>query len=651
MSGPTDPNSPYLPIEAYGAIGNLRTVALVGLNGAIDWCCLPEVDSPAVFAALLDHARGGSFRIAPSTTIASSQRYLPLSNVLETTFDTPGGRLVVTDFMPLRGDIAAGGEHEAAPEIHRILRAVGGDVDVEVTFRPRFNFARGETTIQPAAGGIVAVAGDQQMAVGGFDERAAPTAEPGGHAVHVSFRLAAGHRRAFVVRWGDTSVPAILPRSERALHETLAAWHAWTRLEKMDPARSWAGYWNEHVIRSELALKLLTFAPTGAIAAAATTSLPEVIGGVRNWDYRYSWIRDAGLAAQAFNAMGHGAEAAAYVHWAERVSRRWGEAGDARLHIMYDVRGEHCLPEEELTHLDGYRGSRPVRIGNLAAEQLQLDVYGDLLTAAYEYARMGRDFDDGIWRFLSQVADQAMEVWRKPDDGIWEFRQGPWHFVYSKVMVWAALQRARAMAARGKLRGNTSRWAAVQKAVRQEVLEKGYDPDLNAFTIAYEMKDLDAANLLIPLHEFLPFEDPRVQGTIDRTLERLTANDFVYRYRIDDGLPGEEGAFVLCTFWLAGALALSGRLDEAYRIFDGMASRVNHVGLLAEQIDPYSGQFLGNFPQAFSHIGLINGALYLAHMEGRETPVPEPLGTIEHRQKTLEDLALLPDVAEIKGVD
>jgi GH15 family glucan-1,4-alpha-glucosidase len=394
--------------------------------------------------------------------------------------------------------------------------------------------------------------------------------------------------------------------------------------------RSWAGRQSERVIRSELALKLLTHAETGAFAAAATTSLPEVIGGVRNWDYRLTWIRDAALTAQALFALGHEADAIAFIEWAERAAEQKGQM-DGGLQVLYTIHGEPGLTEMELPNLEGYRGSAPVRVGNGAADQLQLDIYGELISAAYELVRMGGELSPDVREFLPQVADQACSAWRRADHSIWEPRNGPFNFVYSKVMVWMALDRAIKLVGNGTMVGDMERWKQTCDSIRDEVLDRGYDIEQGAFVQSYERNVLDAASLLFPLMEFLPFSDPRVQSTIDRTLESLTENGLVYRYRADDGVAGEEGAFVLCTFWLVDALALSDRLDEAYEIYEGVLARGNHVGLYSEQIDPGSGAFLGNFPQAFSHLGLINSTLYLAYKEGRETPVPAPIGSDEHR--------------------
>jgi GH15 family glucan-1,4-alpha-glucosidase len=361
--------------------------------------------------------------------------------------------------------------------------------------------------------------------------------------------------------------------------------------------------------------------------------LPEGIGGVRNWDYRYAWIRDASLTVQALHALGHETEARRFILWVEQVAQQEGQA-PKRVQPMYTVRGDTEAPVEELDHLAGYRGSRPVQIGNHAVEQKQLDVYGELLDGAYELVREGQDLSDEVRRFVFEVADDAAERLHDTDDSVWEMERGDRHFTYSKLMLWVALDRAIQLAERyGLDGGNGQRWRTARDEARQLVLERGYSRDIGAFTQTLDGEELDAALLLLPLHEMLPVDDPRVQSTIDRTLERLTEHDLVYRYRADDGLPGEEGAFVLCSFWLVDALALSGRLTEAERIFESLLRRANHVGLYAEQIDPRTGQFLGNFPQAFSHLGLLNSALYLAYAQGKETPVPKPLGSAEHRQE------------------
>jgi GH15 family glucan-1,4-alpha-glucosidase len=632
----TAPPASYRPIESYAAIGNLRTIALVNLDGAIDWLCLPALDAASVFGALMDASRGGRFRVcaARGSSAASSQTYVDHTNVLETRFRTDRGTLVVTDFMPLAGSLeGTGAGSRAPPEVCRLVRAEGGPVDVEIEWSPRFDYARGRTRVTRHGAGFLAWAGAEALVLAGLDERDA--CDVGGDAlgpvIRARLHLRAGERRALTTRWGAEPRRITLDEAQRSLAETVEAWRAWVHKAEATGSRSWAGPQRELVLRSELALKLLTMADTGAIAAAATSSLPEEIGGVRNWDYRMSWIRDAALGAQAFLALGHRADATSFMSWAEHAAQAGGD-GDGKIKILYGLHGQAALEEQELPNLEGYRRSSPVRIGNGAADQLQLDVYGELISVAYEIARVGEPLGEEIRAFLPSVAEQACAHWTDRDHGLWELRNGPQDFVYSKVMVWAALDRALRLADLGVIDGDVPAWRATCGAIRKEVLDRGYDPALGAFKQSFERSACDASNLLIPLLEFLSFDDPRVMATIDATLARLTENDLVYRYTADDGIAGGEGAFTLCTFWLVDALALSGRLDEAHRIYERLAARANHAGLYAEQIDPTSGAFLGNFPQAFSHIGLINSALYLAYAEGRETPVPAPIGSREHRE-------------------
>lgn len=619
-------------IEDHGAIGNLRTIALVARDGAIDWLCLPHLDSPSVFAALLDPQRGGRFQIrAAEGPHRGDQRYLPHTNVLETSFDTAAGRLVVTDFQPLTGSLDAPGESWSEPSVVRMLRAEGGDLDVDLEWSPRFGYADAPTRMARAEHGWLAWAGADAMTLSGVDDDAHVDDDGVGPVLRARLRMRAGERRALVARWGNQPPGIELPEAQRVLEATIEAWRAWVHKADATGPRSWAEPHNELIVRSELVLKLLTHADTGAIAAAATTSLPEEIGGVRNWDYRFSWIRDAGLAAQAMYALGHRTEAHAFIRWAERAARdegghSWG------LQLVYGLHGQPELDERELPGLAGYRQSAPVRVGNGAVDQLQLDIYGELISAAYEVVRLGGDLSEDIIEFLPSVADEACATWQQPDYGLWELRNGPFSFVYSKVMVWMGLDRASRLVRRGIIDGEVDRWQETMAAIVDDVLTRGFHPGLGAFAQSYERGVLDASNVLIPLQEFLPFDDPRVVQTLDRTLTDLTDNGYVYRYHADDGVAGGEGAFGLCTFWLADALALSGRIDEAEELFAGMVAAANHVGLYSEQIDPATGAFLGNFPQAFSHLGLINSSLYLAYAQGRDLPLPSLIGSDEHRQ-------------------
>jgi GH15 family glucan-1,4-alpha-glucosidase len=609
--------SRYLPIEDHAAIGNLRTVALVALDGSIDWCCFPEMDSPSVFAAILDADRGGSFRVAPVGADRGEQQYEEGSNVLHTRFRTASGRLTVTDFMPLSGDIHGVNCSRTAPELYRLLRCEGGDVEVEIEWAPRFDYARAPTRLQPAGGGWVATAGngDGRLVLGGVETG---EVEEDDHGPRLRSRVSvrSGEPLALVCRWGDGAASVSVDRCMEVLEETVAVWRDW--LDGGESQGQWAGRHQPLIVRSALALKLLTHGETGAIAAAPTTSLPETIGGHRNWDYRFSWIRDSGLTAQALQAMGHSREALEFLQWAERAAAGQGER-EWGVQIMYGLRGQNDLSEYSLEHLEGYRCSPPVRIGNGAHDQLQLDIYGELLDAAYELHRHQVELEPHVRRMLKRVADRACAQWDQPDWGIWEVRSGTEHFVHSKLMIWVALDRAVRMAHLFE-DAEPEVWSRKRDLVRAALLDQGVHPETGAFVRSFGNDSYDASNLRIPLEGFLPARDPRVQATVDATLRELTENGLVHRYHADDGLEGEEGAFVLCSFWLVDVLALSGRLDEAHEIFESLVGRVNHVGLLAEQVDPESGIFLGNFPQAFSHIGLINSSLYLAHAEGRETP-------------------------------
>jgi GH15 family glucan-1,4-alpha-glucosidase len=611
----------YPPIADCAVIGNLRTTAVLTRDGRVVWWCVPELQHGSVFAALLDHRCGGAFRVSPRGWSSVSRAYAGRTAVLVTTYACPAGDLTVTDFMPIRGSIAGCTEADAPPQIHRLLRCDQGRVEVEVEWAPRFDYARAPAAVARRDGRFVARAGGETLSLAGLDGEIVDG--PDGPSVRGAITLTAG-REAVLVTWYGAADRAVgFEQSRAALGETGAAWRGWMDAGNGgDAVRAWTGVRRALVDRSAIVLKMLTHPHTGGIAAAPTTSLPESIGGVRNWDYRYAWIRDASFTVQALLAIGHAQEAKAFVEFAERAAMEWSK-GHHEIALMYDLHGGHVPDEEELPHLEGYLHSRPVRIGNGARDQVQHDVYGELIDCAYQLLRRGGALAPEVFPFLARMADRACAVWREPDDGIWEFRAEPRHFTYSKVMVWVALDRAVRLADGYGLTGDVARWRRTRDEVRDDVIAHGYDAEIGSFVIAYGSKELDAANLRIPLLEFLPASDPRVQGTIDRALERLTQHDLVFRYRLDDGLSGHEGAFGLCTFWLCEALALSGRRLEARRVFDGMAARANDVGLYAEEIDPQTGAFLGNFPQAFTHIGLINAALYLAAAEG------EPVRALE----------------------
>jgi GH15 family glucan-1,4-alpha-glucosidase len=600
-------DSRYKPLSAYGAIGSLYTAALVGHDGSIDWCCLPELDSPSVFGALLDAEKGGRWRIGPASGRPGTQRYLDRTNVLETTFEEPGGVAAVIDLMPYW----VGMPDARAQSIVRMVEGREGEVELEHVFEPRFDYARVGARLEPTSDGLVATSRDATLrlwAPGSLE------VEVGRASGQVTVR--AGERKMFVLRYAGPGEEARPIDVAEALDRTIAFWLDW--VHKCEPELcAFAGPWHEIVVRSELALKLLTHHETGAISAALTTSLPEDIGGERNWDYRYAWIRDASFTVHALYHLGHHRQLHDFLEWLQERALAGAPLGDLR--VLYTLHG-HDPPEEHvLEHLEGYRGSRPVRVGNLAAEQRQLDIYGEILDAAYQVWRYGVETPtEGLTLFLASIADHVCGAWREADFGIWEVRTEPRHFVYSKVMCWVALDRAVRLAedVRYPLRGDVGRWRSARDDVRASILESGVDPVRGTFVQAYGSRDLDAALLLIPILGFLPIDDPRVERTIAAVEAELVEGDLVQRYLSADGLRGHEGAFTWCTFWLVDCLAMQGRFDEAEEIYGRILARANPLGLFSEEIHPRTGELLGNFPQAFTHIGIINSALFLNRMRG-----------------------------------
>jgi GH15 family glucan-1,4-alpha-glucosidase len=617
--GELRPGASFVPLESYGAIGNLETVALVSDTGAIDWLPFPHVESSSVFADLLDADHAGDFAVRPTGDFDADQAYRELSNVLETTFRTAEGRATVTDFMPVAGQQYPEGTPERA--IYRRISGEKGTAQVDVSFAPVFDYARRSPDLTRSEDGI--------RATGGNDDPDLLLSHPADWDFDLRREETTG---TVTVSEGETEWVILsdeTPTSdpEAVLAETDRYWREWAHDCPDESTCVFGGPWHDEVVRSGLALKLLAHDDSGAIAAAPTTSLPEGVGGVRNWDYRYSWIRDAAFTAQAFYNLGHEREGRAYLSWFMDLC---DSTDPEAIQPLYGLHGETDLDEYELDHLSGYRHSKPVRIGNAAEDQLQLDIYGEILDAVYEISRYGLDVDEDDWRAVREVVDYVCEVWDRPDEGIWEVRCDPQHFVYSKVMCWVSLDRGIEMLDNTGFDGPRERWASVREEIREIVLDRGYDEDLGSFVRSFDGEHLDATGLLIPVTGFLPFEDDRVQGTIDATIDRLVADHgLVERYEGEDGLPGEEGAFLLCSFWLVDALTLSGRTVEARNRFESALEYVSSVGLLAEEVDPETGGHLGNTPQAFSHIGLINSALYLGRTEGREQKGPEPKGVGE----------------------
>ncbi len=583
----------YRPIEHYGAVGDMRTAALVSREGSVDWLCLPRFDSPSVFAALLDDHRGGRFRLRPLGPFRSRQSYLEDSNVLVTAFHTPGGEATLTDFMTVDASV---------PELVRLLHCRRGSVEVALELTPRLDYGRGPTVLHPlGAGALVAGQGEQVLAVAS----SVPLSVPDGRA-GARFLLREGERAAFVLRWGEPAPPPTEPDAlTRRLQRAVRFWQ--------EVSREWryAGRWPHLVKRSLLALHLLLYAPSGAMCAALTTSLPEHIGGGRNWDYRYCWLRDSAFALDLFHRLGHREHTLPFLHW---LALAQGEG--APLRPLYPIAyrdGADALREEVLEHLEGYRRSRPVRIGNAASDQFQLDIYGELVLAIYSYHRHGGQVDDALWRLVEALVEGALARWQEPDSGIWEVRSRPRHFVVSKVMAWAALDRGIRLAKALRRPADLQRWRKARDAIRREVLERGWDGRRGTFVQSYGGRALDAALLLLPLVGFLPARDPRVVATVE-AIRRELGDVFLRRYlpeEAPDGLDEEEGAFLLCSLWLAQVLALMGRPREALGIFRRVAALGGPLGLYAEMVDPRRRRFLGNYPQAYTHIALVDTALAL----------------------------------------
>jgi GH15 family glucan-1,4-alpha-glucosidase len=609
-------SSHYQPIENYGVIGNLRTAALVGMDGSIDWLCLPHFDSPSVFAAILDDRIGGRFRIAPTglNELRRKQFYWPDTNILVTRFLHSAGLGEIEDYMPL------GGFSPADEELVRRVRVIRGQLTFRLECRPAFDYARAKHETSVIEQGV------RFQGAGTTLDLAASlplTREEGG--ATATFTLNQGEEAIFVLygsHGGHAPVqpPARCPspaEAEQLFRDTVAYWRSW--LSKS----TYRGRWRETVQRSALTLKLLQFEPTGAIVAAPTCSLPEAIGGARNWDYRYTWIRDAAFTLYGLLRIGFTEEAARFRDW---LKHRWQQAechGSGPLQLMYGIDGRAALPEQTLDHLEGYRGSRPVRIGNKAHEQLQLDIYGELMDAVYLHNKYVEPISYDSWTTLRGLIDWLCDNWQKADEGIWETRSGRQHFVYSKFMAWVALDRSLRLADKRSFPADHARWLAVRDQIYQEVMTQGWDPERNSFVQSYGSKDLDAALLLMPLTFFMAPSDPRMLATIDAIRQPvaaggLSAGGLLYRYTakaVANNMQGSEGTFNMCTFWLVEALTRAGRrdparLEEARLLFEQMLGYSNHLGLYAEQTGA-SGEALGNFPQGFTHLALISAAFNL----------------------------------------
>ena len=583
----------YVPIAEYGILGNGLTAALVSRDGSVDWLCLPFFDSPAVFCRLLDHRNGGFFRVRPTAEARPVRAYVEDTNVLATHWTTKSGAIRVTEFVAVT-DLRPTTASAEPFRLCRLVEGVAGHVEIELAVKATFDFASELARVEvDRQGAVLRGSGHELRLACPFPLRRAGDEVAGRVSVSEGDRV-----------WITLSEGFLGEDPDRLLANAQNVWRDWI-------ARCRYGGQDWPIVhRSALALKLLSFRPSGAIVAAPTTSLPELIGGVRNWDYRFTWLRDAALSLDALMALGYHDEALAFWNWIQRA----GSAGEGRLRVIYRIGGSEDLPERTLEHLEGYRGSRPVRIGNAAANQDQLDVLGEVLDAAHVcHSSMTRAVDPGLAPILGRLADRAADTWREPDRGIWEFRDAPRHYVHSKVMAWVALDRAARLVHSGLTR--SERRAAAAHEIRQAVLQDGFDEKLGAFVQAFERRVPDASALVFPLVGFLPATDPRVLSTLQAVEEHLTEDGFVYRYRVEDGLPGREGAFLLATFWRIENLILVGRTDHARVLFDHILSRANDLGLLSEEIDPSSGMLLGNFPQAFTHLALIRAAVRLHEAE------------------------------------
>jgi GH15 family glucan-1,4-alpha-glucosidase len=590
----------YPALSDHALIGDLQTAALVTTDGTIDWFCTPRFDSPSVFASLLDQKKGGRFRIAPSNEeYVTKQLYFPETAILITRFMTPDGVGEVVDFMPVSTPERVTDRHR----IVRLVRVVRGEMEFTLECEPRFDYGRATHDVQATDRGVIFRSKELELSL-----RGTVPLERHGADARATWRARSGEVGGVILESAGGELPRLDP------HDVLEMFNATARFWRGWLGRStYQGRWQEAVHRSAMTLKLMTYAPTGALVAAPTTSLPEQLGGERNWDYRFTWVRDGSFSIYALLGLGYTDEAAAFGKWlADRASERAGNASGP-LKIMYRIDGSPDLDEEVLDHLEGYRGSSPVRIGNGASDQLQLDIYGEALDSVDLADRRGITIAHEGWTHLSRILDWLCDNWDRPDEGIWETRGGQKHFVYGRVMSWVAMDRGMRISERRGRPADVERWRDARDRIYTQVMEKGWSKERSAFVQHYGSDVLDASNLLMPLVGFVAPRDPMWLSTLDAMDEELVSDSLVYRYdpsASPDGLRGSEGTFSICTFWYVDALARSGRLEEARLTFEKMLTYANHVGLFAEEIGP-TGEQLGNFPQAFTHLSLINAAMNL----------------------------------------
>ena len=597
--------SPYLPIAEHGLIGDLHTAALVGSEGTIDWYCCPRFDSPSVFASILDAEKGGFWAVHPDhDDWLSRQLYLPDTNVLLTRFSSPEGVVELADFMPVAEQPSWSDEQR-----HRLVRrvtAIRGHLRMHMQIEPRFDYARADHSLHSHEHGFVFES--ENLVLGLSTDAEMARTESGG--LESFFSLGPGESRTFVLDRLEPDEPLLAidaHGSQQAFDETAAYWRNWLGQS------TYRGRWREMVNRSALTLKLLTYRPTGAIVAAVTAGLPEQLGGVRNWDYRYTWIRDAAFSLYALLHLGFHTEAGAFMSWLTDRVRDGVDSETGPLQVMYGIDGRTELPEEILPHLEGYRGSAPVRIGNAAVDQLQLDIYGELIDSVYLYNKGAEPLHWSTWQDVLRMVTWLCDHWDQPDEGIWETRGGRQYFTHSRLMSWVALERAMRIARQRGLPGDLVHWGRCRDEIYHQIMDRGWHEDRGAFVQHYDTDVLDAAVLLMPLVKFISPTDPRWLSTLDAMDEELVSDSLVYRYNPEaspDGLEGDEGTFSICSFWYVEALTRAGRLEQARLAFEKMLTYANHLGLYAEEIGP-TGEQLGNFPQAFTHLALISAATNL----------------------------------------
>ncbi len=601
MKGDHRPQPP--PIRDYGYIGDCHSSALISIHGSIDWCCMPIIDSPSCFGRLLDWQKGGYCQIVPNSEFTSSRKYLDNTMILVTQFETETGKAQIFDFFPMREK----GEHQPYQQILRIVEGLEGNIVFKSEIQPRFDYGSIKPWIRPYnENSFVAIGGDNGLLMCGD----MPLWMRSRHEIYAEFNLIKGQRAhlALIYRkpeeFDEESVEApSISEIDSRLEETIRWWETWVRKGRFSNV-----HLPDLVIRSALVLKSLSNAPTGAIAAAPTTSLPESIGGSRNWDYRYSWVRDSFFSVISLTRLGFVSEADGFRRFMQRTS-----AGSAEeLQVVYGVTGQRHLFEFELDYLDGYRGSKPVRIGNAAEQQLQFDVYGELLALAWNWYQQGNVLDRDYWWFLVEIVNTAVDNWESPDRGIWEIRGEPRHFVFSKAMCWIAIYHGINLSEELGMPAPLKKWRDALKAIEEAINTRGYDADRGVFIQAFDWPQMDASLLLLASFGFIDYKDPRMVRTTNAIIQDLTMNGLILRYPlVSDNLEGGEGVFLACSFWMATILARQGRLEEALQFFNRAASAGNDLGLFSEEYDCATGEMLGNFPQALTHLSLITAALSL----------------------------------------